>query len=126
MKSLLMTTAVLEAGAGAALICLPLLFTTLLLGVPLTVPEAVVVARVGGAGLLALGVACWLARVDAHSRAAKALVAGILVYNAGAVIALGYAGAALQQIGIVLWPAVVLHVAMAGWCILCLRAEPTR
>ena len=126
MKSLLMTTGILETGAAVALICFPLLFTTLLLGVPLRTPEAVVVARVGGAALLALAIACWLARGDAQSRAANALGAGILVYNAGAVIALGYAGAALPQAGVVLWPAVVLHVAMAGWCILCLRAVPTR
>jgi hypothetical protein len=124
VKSLLIVTAILEVGAGAALICLPSFVTTLLLDVPLTTPEALVVARVGGAGLLALGVACWLARGDAQSRAANALVAGILAYNVSAVIVLGYAGVALQQVGIVLWPAVVLHVAMAGWCVLCLRATP--
>jgi hypothetical protein len=76
--------------------------------------------------LLGLAIACWLARGDAQGRAAKALGAGILVYNAGAVIALGYAGAALPQVGIVLWPAVVLHVGLAAWCILRLRGERTR
>lgn len=126
MRSLLMTTAVLEVGAGAALICLPSLATMLLLDVPLTRPEALVVARVGGAGLLALGVACWFARGDVQSNAAKALVAGMVIYNVGAVIALGYAGVALQQVGVVLWPAVMLHVAMTGWCVLCLRAKPMR
>jgi hypothetical protein len=59
-----MATAVIELGAGAALTCLPSLATTLILEVPLTTPVALAAARVGGAGLLALGVACWLARDD--------------------------------------------------------------
>jgi hypothetical protein len=126
MKSLLITTAVLEVGAGAALTCLPSLATTLLLDVPLTTPEALAVARVGGAGLLALGVACWLARGDVQSSAAKGLVAGMLVYNVGAVIVLGNAGISLQRVGIALWPAIVLHVAMTGWCVLCLARKPMR
>jgi len=38
--------------------------------------------------LLALGVACWLAREDAASRAAKGLVAAMLLYNIGVVAVL--------------------------------------
>ena len=83
-------------------------------------------ARVGGAGLLALGVACWLARGDIQSSAAKGLVAGMLVYNVGAVMVLGNAGISLQRVGIALWPAFVLHVAMTGWCVVCLARKPMR
>ena len=114
----------LKSGAGATLTCLPSLATTLLLDGPLTTPEALAVARVGGAGLLALGVACWLARGDVQTSAAKGLVAGMLVYNVGAVIVLGTAGISLQRVGIALWPAIVLHVVMTGWCVLCLSRQP--
>ena len=126
MNSLLMATAVLEVGAGAALTCIPSWATTLLLDVPLTTPEALAVARVGGAGLLALGVACWLTRGDVQNHAAKALVSGMLVYNVGAAIVLGHAGVTWQQVGVALWPAVVLHLAMIGWCVLCLARKSIR
>jgi hypothetical protein len=124
MKSLLMATAPIEVGAGAALIWLPSLATTLILDAPLTTPEALAVARVGGAGLLALGVACWLAGGDVQSSAAQGLVAGVLVYNVGAMMVLGHAGVTLPRVGVALWPAVVLHASMTGWCVLCLARKP--
>ena len=46
------------------------------LGVETPVPEALIVGRVCGAGLLALGVACWLSRVTIRSRAQDGLVWG--------------------------------------------------
>jgi len=82
-----------------------------------------VVARVGGAALLSIGVACWLARNDHQSRAAAGLIAALLLYNIAAVAVLVYAGVGLALFGIGLWPAVVLHVALAVWCIACLRTK---
>lgn len=85
-------------------------------------PAALAVARVGGAALLALGVACWLARGDTKSRAARGLVAAMVIYNVGVAIVLGTAGIRLSPVGFVLWPpAVVLHAIMAIWCIGSLR-----
>jgi threonine/homoserine/homoserine lactone efflux protein len=64
-------TAVIELGAGLALLCSPSAAAVLLLGAPLEAPAAFTVARLGGAGLLALGVTCWLARGDTQSPSAR-------------------------------------------------------
>lgn len=69
MKTLHTVTAVIELGAGLALLCFPSGTVALLLGAPPASPATWTEARVGGAALLALGVACWLARGDTQSRA---------------------------------------------------------
>ena len=114
-------TAVIEAGAGLALLSFPSAAVALLLGAPLETPAGLTVARVGGAALLTLGAAFWLARGDTQSRAARGLVAAMVLYNLGVAIILGAAGIRSQPVGIVLWPAVVLHAAMTIWCIMSLR-----
>src|SRR5580692_4849232 len=72
-----------------ALLCMPTAAVQILLGAPFEAPEGVAVARVGGAALLALGVACWLARGDTKSRAARGLVAAMVIYNLGVALVLG-------------------------------------
>jgi hypothetical protein len=124
MKHLLILTAIIEAGTGIGLLALPSLLAQLLLGAPLDAPAALTVARVAGAGLLALGIACWLAAHDTQSCAARGVVSAIVVYNLGAVLILGAAGIQSQPVGIVLWPAVILHAVMTGWCVPCLRRSP--
>ncbi|MGA7617942.1 MAG: hypothetical protein WBV99_01005 [Candidatus Binatus sp.] len=114
-------TAVIEAGAGLALLSFPSAAVALLLGAPLETLAGLTVARVGGAALLTLGAAFWLARGDTQSRAARGLVAAMVLYNLGVAIILGAAGIRSQPVGIVLWPAVVLHAAMTIWCIMSLR-----
>ena len=121
VSALCAATAVLEAGAGLALLCIPAMAVSLLLGAPPDTPGALTVARLAGVALLTLGVACWLARGDTQSRAARGLVSAMVLYNLGAAIILGVAGIRLQLVGIVLWPAVVLHSAMTIWCIISLR-----
>ena len=122
MNALYAATAVIEVGAGMALLCMPTAAVQILLGAPFEAPEGVAVARVGGAALLALGVACWLARGDTKSRAARGLVAAMVIYNLGVALVLGIAGIRSMPAGVVLWPAaVVLHAVMAIWCIGSLR-----
>ena len=119
-KPLFIATAVIELGAGLALIVSPALVASILIGAPFDTPADSVVGRVAGAALLALGGACWLARNDGQNRAASGIVSGMLLYNAVAVMVFADAGIVLHLSGIGLWPAVVLHAAMAVWCLVCL------
>ena len=124
MKKLHTVTAVIELGAGLALLCFTRTAVALLLGSPLDTPTALTVARVGGAGLLSLGIASWLARDDSQSRAARGLVAAMLFYDIAAAAILAFAGIGLGLDGVALWPAVVLHVVMTVWCVAWLRSVP--
>ena len=105
-----------------ALLCVPSAAAKLLLGAPLQEPAAFTVARVGGAGLLTLGIACWLARSDTQSSAARGLTTAMVVYNLGVALILGAAGLRLEPVGVILWPAVAVHTAMTAWCIMSVRA----
>jgi len=122
MRKLLIATALLEAGTGLGLALWPATLVAVLIGAPLDTPGGLVVARVAGAALLALGLACWQARGDEESRAARGLVAALLLYNAAAVTLLVHAHLGLNLSAIGLWPAVALHSALAIWCIACLRS----
>ena len=73
--------------------------------------------RVAGVALLALGLACWLARGQATS----ALVGAMALYNFGVAVVLGMAGVLSGMTGVFLWPAVALHAAMAVWSVLILQ-----
>src|SRR5437899_12619947 len=117
MSRLLKLTAIIEAGTGLGLIAVPSVVVRLLLGSPLDTSAAVMLGRVAGAALLALGVACWLARDDTQSRAARGLVVAMLIYNIAATALLDFADIGLGLHGVALWPAVVLHAVMAIWCI---------
>jgi hypothetical protein len=115
VNALCASTAMIEVGAGLALLCLPSAAAVLLLGKPLEAPAALTVARIGGAGLLTLGVAFWLARGDAQSLAARGLVTAMVIYNLGVAVVLGDAGVRSQPVGVLLWPAVILHTVMTLW-----------
>jgi hypothetical protein len=121
MKTLLTVSALFELGAGLTLVCCPSAMVELLLGAPLETPAALTVARVGGAALLALGFACWLARTDTQSRAARGLIAAMLYYNLLAAVLLAYASIGYELHGLALWPGVILHAVMAVWCVASLQ-----
>ncbi len=124
MNRLLKLTAIIEAATGLGLIAVPAIVVRLLLDAEMS-GATIPLGRVAGVALLALGVACWLARDDTQSRAARGLVRAMMLYNLGAVIILGSAGLGSQSVGIVLWPAVILHAVMAVWCVACLRRSPS-
>jgi hypothetical protein len=124
MSRLLKFTAIIEAATGLALIALPAIVVRLLLGAEIS-GASIPLSRVAGAALLALGVACWLARDDTESRASRGLVVAMLMYNIPATAILAFAGIRLHLGGVVLWPAVVLHAAMGVWCVACLRGSPS-
>lgn len=102
MKKVLIFAAVAEAATGLALLIAPSLVGQLLLGEQLT-GIAIPVARVAGIALVALGIACW---------PGPALV-GMLIYSALVTLYLAYVGFAGDLAGVLLWPAVVLHLLLA-------------
>jgi hypothetical protein len=124
MKRLLGLTAIIEVPTGLGLMAVPAVVVQLLLGSQLDTAAAVTLGRVAGVALLALGVACWLARDDTQSRSARGLVAAMLLYNFAVAALLAFGDFGLGLHGIALWPAVVIHAVMAVWCVVCLRRSP--
>jgi hypothetical protein len=120
-RTLLIVTALVETPLGLMLLLSPALVASLLLGVSLDAPAAFVVGRIAGAALLSLGGACWMARDDRPSRAARGLVAAMLLYNCAAGAVLATAAAGVRLAGVLMWPAVALHAALAVWCIAAMR-----
>ena len=123
MNRLLKLTAIIEAATGLGLIAVPAIVVRLLLGAEIS-GASIPLGRVAGVALLALGVACWLASYDEQSCAARGLVSAMVLYNIGATLILALAGIGSGFVGIALWPAVILHAAMAVWCVGCLRRSP--
>jgi hypothetical protein len=103
MKKVLVLTAVAEAATGVALVIVPSLVGRLLFGEELA-GVAIPIARVTGIALIALGVACW---------PGPPLV-GMLTYSAVVALYLAYVGFAGGLTGILLWPAIVLHVILTA------------
>jgi hypothetical protein len=115
-RTLLMVTTLVETPIGLMLLFSPSLVAGLLLGASLDAPASLVVGRIAGAALLALGVACWLARDDGPNLARRGLLAAMLLYNCAAGAVLAHAGAVAGLVGVLMWPAVALHAAFAVWC----------
>jgi hypothetical protein len=109
MRKLLTFAAVAEAATGLALGVVPALVGRLLLGAELS-GVGVVVGRVAGIALIALGVACWPGRTA---------LCGMLTYNVLTTLYLLYLGIRGQWVGSLLWPVVLLHAVIT---ILLLRA----
>ncbi|PWK61963.1 hypothetical protein [Aminobacter sp. AP02] len=116
-KLLLPITGAVEAATGLLLLIAPSILVELLLGEPLGSPAGITVARVTGAALLTLGIACWLARQDAASRAAKGLIVAMLLYNVAVVAVLVIAWTREGLSGIGLLPVVLAHAVLAAWCV---------
>jgi len=123
MKLLLITSAVVEAVVGVSLLTLPAFTASTLLGMPLDTPAGSVAARIAGAALISIGIACWNARNKERQGPAKGVVAALLFYNLAAVAVLVYAAIAVGSSSPLLWPTIVLHFALAAWCALSLRAK---
>jgi hypothetical protein len=72
---------------------------------------------------------CWAAHRGtaecALTHAHFGLLIGVLVYNVLASNILAFAGLILQMTVVLLWPGVALHVALAVWCLSCLRSNVT-
>ena len=102
MKKVLILSAVAEGMTGLALLLVPSFVGWLLFGGELT-GVGMLAGRVTGIALIALGVACWPGPP----------VAGMLIYSAAVTLYLAYVGFAGGMTGILLWPAVALHLVLA-------------
>lgn len=116
-KGLLIATSFLEGATGLALFTMPSIVIKLLLGSPLTETISVIIARVAGAALVSLAVACWFSR---KSENISGLIIALLFYNLASAVLLGFAGLYENLTGIALWPAVAAHIVMALWSARCL------
>ena len=109
MKKLLMLSAVGEATMGLALLVVPSLVGRLLFNEALS-GTGILVARITGIALFGLGVACWPGPP----------VAGMLIYSAVVALYLACVGFAGGSTGMLLWPAVGLHLvltALLAWAV---------
>jgi uncharacterized membrane protein len=101
MKKLLTFAAIGELATGVALLAVPSLVGRLLVGAEIT-GVAVPIARVFGIALIALGIACLPGLA----------LAGMLTYGALVALYLAYLGIAGGFTGVLLWPAVGLHLVL--------------
>jgi hypothetical protein len=98
------TAAAVEAGAtGLILLISPVLFGRLIFGAELSEPGQAL-GRLTGIVLLGFALTSWPAP------SARPVTRAMLVYNLLATIYLGYLGIAGNLVGVLLWPAVALHV----------------
>jgi hypothetical protein len=116
----LILTALTELATGIVLLFVPSVAFSLLLGVASPAAEALFIARVTGAALVAIGAGAWLARSEQRGPALNGAMVCILIYDAIVAVLLAYAGIVLRMSGIALWPGVALHTVLAAWCVRCL------
>jgi hypothetical protein len=107
MKQVLALAAVLEAATGLVLIIHPGLVAQVLFGDGVA-GAGMALSRVAGFALLALGVACWPGR-DVGSGSARSAGA-LLTYSLLVTLYLVYLGVIGSLAGVLLWPAVTVHV----------------
>jgi hypothetical protein len=126
VKQLFLVPAIAEVVIGLALLGLPAIVLAALLGIQSAALETQFVGWIAGAALLGIGVASFVARNDATLPAQRGLLTGILLYDVVVALLLVYATVGVQMAGSALWPAVVVHTLLAGWCVLALQvqAEP--
>jgi hypothetical protein len=102
---------------GLFMLASPSLFGRLILGAEFSGP-ALALGRIGGAAMFALGLASWPSSKAAGP--ATAAMRALLIYNVLATLYLGYLGGVAKMEGVLLWPAVAVHAALAfmlalGW-----------
>ncbi len=98
------TAAAVEAAAtGVILLLSPVLFGRLVLGSELSEPGQAV-GQLGGIALLGSAFASW------PDPSARSVTRAMLTYNLLATIYLCYLGIAGKLVGLLLWPAVALHL----------------
>lgn len=125
LRLLLSLAGGLEILAGSAALIIPAPVVSLLFGVSMD-PIASILARLFGAGMFALGLACLKARDDAGSPAGVAVSIGITAYNVLAAVVLILTAAGLGLGGLLLWGAGIGHAVLGALFVLALFKRPPR
>jgi len=122
VRKVLALAAIGEATTGFLLIVCPAIVVRLICGAEIDGP-GVIVSRIFGISLVAISVACWPAENSPQP------LYGMLTYTTLAavyLIAVGIRG----DVGVLLWPAVVLHAVLAfilgGACLKQVKRSPTQ
>lgn len=102
MNALLALSAAAEAATGLVLLAFPDFVVKLLFGAELT-GVAIPLARVAGASLIALGVACW------PREGTMQALAAMLAYSVPMTLYLVFLGVEDVWVGSLLWPAAAVH-----------------
>ena len=118
MKLLLTVTGIFEGLTGLALVAASSFVVWILTGTSLNGGAAMIVAKITGAALFTLAIACFLSRNNAG---APGVTKAILFYNIAVAGTLLYSAIGLKLSGIGLWPAFLLHAGLTVWCFACLR-----
>jgi len=108
LRLLLLISGGLELLVGLLALIVPATVVSVLLGGSVD-PIASVLARLFGAGVFALGLACLKARHDVASPAGLAVNFGITSYNLLAAVVIIWAAAGLNLGGLLLWGAGIGH-----------------
>jgi hypothetical protein len=112
MKKVLILAAIAEATTGLALLLVPSFVGRLLLGEDFT-GAGLVSGRVAGIALIGLSAACWPGPP----------VAAMSIYSAAVALYFSYVGFAGGLTGILLWPAVVLHLVLTAFLVFAWRTS---
>ena len=112
MNIVLAVAALSETATGFVLLLFPPIVIRLLLGAEI-IGVGDVVSRFAGIALIGLGVACW------PSSSPNQPLHGMVTYGTLAALYLVYVGVRGPSVGVLLWPAVVVHAILI---ILLLRA----
>jgi hypothetical protein len=105
MKKLLALAALGEAGTGLVLLVYPSIVVRLLFAAEIA-GAGVVVSRIAGISLIALGIACWPGRMATWA------LFGMLTYSLLATVYLIYLGVGGEWVGKLLWGAVAVHAVL--------------
>ena len=116
-------TAIIEAATGLALMIDPPAVTQWLLGAQVS-GASVALGRVGGFGLLSLGMACWPGRNGAGESAPA--FRAMLTYNLLVTLYLVYLGVRGEWVGRLLWPAAALHIVVTVFLVRAWFEAPKR
>ena len=105
MKKLLTLAAIGETATGLALLIVPSLVVRLLFNAEI-VSVGVVMSRLVGIALIGLGVACW------PGTDTRQTSYGMVTYSVLAMLYLTHIGVRGESVGLLLWPAVVVHAVL--------------